>query len=165
MKFSRTLGVAAAAVALIGISDVTANASGSRFIKSVYSDKCAGVGSEWGNGAPVIQWTCNPNARDQSWLFVPTTDANGARAYFLKNDHSGKCMGVGSELGNGAPAIQYSCNGSVDEKWWYANGVFRNVYSGKCLGTGSEKGQGARLIQWSCNGAVDELFAISPGPN
>ncbi|MFI6289853.1 RICIN domain-containing protein [Streptomyces sp. NPDC051018] len=124
-----------------------------RQLLNYFSGLCAGVGSQTGNGAPVIQWTCN-NSLDELWEFVPTTDNNGYRAYFLKNRYSGKCMGVGSSLANGARVIQYTCNGAVDEKWWWDRGdlTYRNVYSGKCLEVPSTTTAGARAIQWTCNG-------------
>ncbi|MGX2994838.1 RICIN domain-containing protein [Streptomyces sp. JNUCC 64] len=123
-----------------------------------YSGLCAGVGSQTGNGAPVIQWNCN-NAADELWYFHETLDNNGNRAYYLKNDHSQKCMGVGSSLANGAAAIQYTCNGATDEKWWLDSADrLRNVYSGKCIGVGSSTAPGAGVIQWTCNNSSDQKW-------
>ncbi|MGX2998891.1 RICIN domain-containing protein [Streptomyces sp. JNUCC 64] len=159
---AKALGVTASAAALVAMGAGTSSAANGYFLGNAYSGLCAGVGSQTGNGAPVIQWGCNPSSSDERWHFVATTDSNGNRAYFMQNQYSGKCMGVGSSLANGAGVIQYTCNGAVDEKWWYSNGVFRNVYSGKCLGVGSSTTPGKQLIQWTCNGATDQLWAYSP---
>ncbi len=69
-------------------------------------------------------------------------------------------MGVGSTLDNSAKVIQYTCNGAVDEKWWYDTGgkTLRNVYSGKCLALGATATKGTQLIQYTCNGASDESW-------
>ncbi|MCA2222529.1 RICIN domain-containing protein [Nonomuraea sp. NEAU-L178] len=79
-----------------------------------------------------------------------TTDSHGRRAFFLRNNYSKKCIGVASSLKDGAGAIQYTCNGAVDEKWWYKDGAIVNVYSGKCLGVASSRKAGQQLIQWPC---------------
>ncbi|MGW6861394.1 RICIN domain-containing protein [Streptomyces xanthophaeus] len=165
MKTLKTLGVVAGTVAAISLGAGTANASTGSYLANYYSQLCAGVGSKPGNGAPVIQWDCNQKAADMRWYYDPTTDSNGNTAYFIKNEWSGKCMGVASSLTNGTGVIQYTCNQASDEKWWWSTpsngvgaGVFRNVYSGLCLGVGSSKTQGKQLIQYSCNNASDELW-------
>jgi hypothetical protein len=164
MKSLKALGVVIATVATMALGSGTADAAGDGlYLGNMYSQLCAGVASELGNGAPVIQWGCNDNASDERWWFNPTTDSNGARAYFLENEYSHKCMGVGSSLANGAGVIQYNCNGAVDEKWWYSNGQFKNVYSGKCLGVASSQSAGRQLIQWTCNYAADQVWEMSYG--
>ncbi|MFG3285186.1 RICIN domain-containing protein [Streptomyces sp. NPDC048111] len=81
----------------------------------------------------------------------------------LENVWSIKCLGVGSSGSNGAPAIQWDCNGSSDEHWDIVERSYnpnlkeiKNRYSGKCLGVGGQTGNGATIIQWDCNGADDE---------
>ncbi|WSR03940.1 RICIN domain-containing protein [Streptomyces sp. NBC_01210] len=62
------------------------------------------------------------------------------------------------------PVIQYTCNGAVDEKWWYDSGskTLRNVYSGKCLAIGATATKGTQLIQYTCNGKPDESWEQIP---
>jgi hypothetical protein len=96
---------------------------------------------------------------DEHWWFLDTKDGNGNPAFYLQNDYSGRCMGVGSSLASGAGVIQYTCNGAVDEKWWYSGvGNLRNVYSGLCLAPASGSGKGAQLIQRKCDDLVDESW-------
>lgn len=161
MKTLKAVGVAASAVAVVALGSGTANASSGYLMKNFYSGLCAGVGSQAGNGAPVIQWNCSLTAQDERWVFLEARDNNGNQAFKIKNVWSGKCMGVGSSLSQGAGVIQYTCNDSVDEKWWYNRGEWRNVYSGKCLGVGSSTTAGRQLIQYTCNSASDELWQFS----
>ncbi|MFD4247354.1 RICIN domain-containing protein [Streptomyces sp. NPDC058525] len=109
-------------MAAIALGTGTANAGSGYYLGNYYSGLCAGVGSKTTNSAPMIQWGCDGSASDERWYFVATTDSNGARAYFLQNEYSGKCMGVGSSLSNGAGVTQYTCNGASDEIWGYSTG-------------------------------------------
>ncbi|MFJ8041215.1 RICIN domain-containing protein [Kitasatospora sp. NPDC096147] len=157
----------AVAVATVAAGPNTASAAEGNWhtIVNGYSGQCVIVG-EPGNGAPVVQVPCNElRTGSKSWNFVPTKDNKGARAYFIRNETTDKCMGVSSSLDSGPVVIQYTCNGSVDQKWWVpSNSLIRNVYSGKCLGVGSSKAVAKRLIQWPCNSSsIDQLWA-TPSP-
>ncbi|WP_188306833.1 RICIN domain-containing protein [Streptomyces sp. CBMA123] len=39
----------------------------------------------------------------------------------FQNRWSAQCLGVGSSTSNGAPVIQWPCNGEFDEKWMTRN--------------------------------------------
>ncbi|WP_412079400.1 RICIN domain-containing protein (plasmid) [Streptomyces xanthophaeus] len=165
MKILKALGLVTGTVAAISLGTGTANAATGSYLVNYHTQLCAGVGNKPGNGAPVIQWDCNQPAADMRWNYEPTTDSNGAQAWFIKNEWSGKCMGVQSSLTNGTGVIQYTCNHASDEKWWWTTpnngvsaGVWRNVYSGLCLAVGSNPTKGKQLIQYSCNGANDEFW-------
>ncbi len=87
----------------------------------------------------------------------------------FKNRWSGQCLGVGSSTSNGAPVIQWGCNGAADEQWylWQTSAsdgsiayYVKNRYSGKCLGVGSSLASGAGVIQYTCNEATDEMWWV-----
>jgi hypothetical protein len=86
--------------------------------------------------------------------------------YYIKNQHSGKCMTVhGASKANGARVDQYACISGAHNQWWvvYRLGAglarITGYQSGKCLSIkGGSKKKGAPLIQWTCNGAADQMF-------
>jgi len=86
--------------------------------------------------------------------------------YYIKNQHSGKCMTVhGASTANGARIDQYTCLSGAHNQWWvvYRVGTYlariTGYQSGKCLSVqGGSKKKGAALIQWTCNGADDQMF-------
>ena len=88
--------------------------------------------------------------------------------YYIKNQHSGKCMTVhGASTAKGARIDQYRCISGAQNQWWVVyklttQGLVRvtGYQSGKCLSIlGGSKHNGAPLVQWTCNGAGDQLFA------
>ncbi|MEU6739689.1 RICIN domain-containing protein [Streptosporangium sandarakinum] len=91
-------------------------------------------------------------------LLPAPAHAASAKEVSLTNGASGQCLTVaGTELKkDGAPVIQWPCNGSKSQRWYVVKdsegGVnFRNAVSGKCIaiahGTTQE---GKRAIQWPC---------------
>lgn len=88
--------------------------------------------------------------------------------YYIKNQHSGKCMTVhGASRANGAKVDQYRCISGASNQWWVVYklaapwGLLRvtGYQSGKCLSVlGGSTRKGAPLVQWACNGASDQLF-------
>jgi hypothetical protein len=85
----------------------------------------------------------------------------------IRNNYTVMCLGVASQTGNGAPVIQWPCNGAPDEQWeWIPTKdnrgalawEFKNTYSHKCIGVGSSLTAGAKLIQYTCNDAIDEKW-------
>ncbi|MFE3182461.1 RICIN domain-containing protein [Streptomyces violascens] len=110
------------------------------------------------------------------FIGVGTGTANASDSAIIENQHSGLCIGVGSQRGNGAPAIQWGCvPGGVtpsDMKWsrWGGSAsdgtavtILNNHYSDKCLGVGSSLANGAGVIQWDCNNASDEKWWFEDG--
>ncbi|MFK0295639.1 RICIN domain-containing protein [Streptomyces sp. NPDC090442] len=83
----------------------------------------------------------------------------------LENVWSFRCLGVGSASGNGAPALQWTCNSAADEQWTITQNsagyhTIKNKYSGKCLGVGSSTANSSNIIQWTCNGASDQQWYL-----
>ncbi|MER8237465.1 RICIN domain-containing protein [Streptomyces sp. NPDC094049] len=169
MKSLKAFGVASAAVVTVTFGSGTASASPlpqPLAVVNAYSGQCMVMGT-MDNGDNIIQHACNLiNDRRQVWDFIQTADNNQDLAWFLRSQTSGKCIGVSSSLNNGPVVIQYTCNGAVDQKWWFtSNGFLRNVYSGKCLGVGSSKQIGKQLIQWPCNSnAKDQKWLTYRAP-
>ncbi|WP_438306355.1 RICIN domain-containing protein [Streptomyces sp. HUAS TT11] len=145
----RALAVSAGALGLVAAMAQPSSASGSVYrVKNSYTGMCMGVGSETGNGAPVIQWPCT-GAKDEQWAFTATDDGYGRTAYQIKNQYSGKCIGVGSSSSYGARLIQYTCTSANDEKWYgdpKTNGFLENVFSGY-FAEPSSSAQGTDVIE------------------
>ncbi|MFF5173658.1 RICIN domain-containing protein [Micromonospora sp. NPDC000089] len=82
--------------------------------------KCVGVsGGSTAAGAHVIEWDCNGNL-DQRWYWRSTGAwQDGWPAYNLVNEKSGLCLGIsGGSRAQGAIAVQWSCNGNPDQRWY-----------------------------------------------
>ncbi|WP_329012213.1 RICIN domain-containing protein [Streptomyces sp. NBC_00690] len=111
--------------------------------------------------------TAPASALDRSAATGAAQEQTVQVGFWLYNGYSGLCAGVGSQLGNGAPAIQWGCNNSTDLHWHFTGTTDNNgdpaLYlwnddSAKCLGVGSSLASGAQAIQYTCNGAVDQKW-------
>ncbi|MER6583835.1 RICIN domain-containing protein [Nonomuraea sp. NPDC001023] len=91
-------------------------------------------------------------------LLPSPAQAASVKGVKLVNGASGQCLTVAATevKKNGAPVIQWPCDGSRRQRWYVVKdsegGVnFRNAVSGQCLaiahGTSRE---GKRAIQWPC---------------
>lgn len=84
----------------------------------------------------------------------------------LSAKHSGKCLDVsGASSNNGAPIIQWDCNGGQNQQWRLVpvGSYYRIVarHSGKCLDvTGASRVNGAQVIQWDCHGGDNQLWSL-----
>jgi hypothetical protein len=65
-----------------------------------------------GQGAKIIQRTCNDTAI-QAWDYWSL----GGNAYQFYNIGSGFCLDAQGGATNGTPIIQWTCNGISNEKW------------------------------------------------
>ena len=86
------------------------------------------------------------------------------------------CLGIaGGDMTDGTAALQWHCNGAVDQTWVVAptdGGWLRLINKAtydndpthwSCLGVqGASIAPGARLVIWHCNGSPDQQW--SPGP-
>jgi uncharacterized protein (DUF1800 family) len=98
----------------------------------------------------------------------PYVSAQGpslAGSYELIARHSGKCLDVGGlSMDDGAPVIQWTCNGGLNERWTLqpaSDGYYNLVagHSGKLLDvTGVSTDDGARLVQWPSNGGQNQQW-------
>ncbi|WP_328958939.1 RICIN domain-containing protein [Kitasatospora purpeofusca] len=79
------------------------------FIRSTFSGVCMTPRRNLGNGARIVQYSCDGDV-DKKWWWNPVT-------HEIRNVYSGKCLGLGAEATNGSPLIQWPCNGLKDERW------------------------------------------------
>jgi hypothetical protein len=107
---------------------------------------------------------------DQFWRFDYTNFSNPQQ---IVNVNSGKCMGVqGGSKSQGAPVVQSTCNGHLDQEWTLGgtDGAFsydtlHNVNSGMCVGiAGNNPGEEAKLVQWPCDGNADKEWIPDSAP-
>jgi hypothetical protein len=125
---------------------------------------CLGVNAgSTAQGAPVVQWGCN-GSLDQQWIPGGATAADPDFSYQLVNANSGLCLGIlGASVNQGAGAVQWSCNGSPDQRWngtWFF-GTVTDVNSGLCLGIlGASKAAGAAAAQWPCNSSASQIWEL-----
>lgn len=111
-------------------------------LQNRYSGKCLAIwsGTDY-NGQPAIEAACNPNYRDQFWVFeYAYTTGAGNNVYSLRNDlHRDKCLAISSEnVFDGAPAFQYTCSGHSDQQWidhddGTGHHLLRNVWANRCV--------------------------------
>lgn len=76
--------------------------------------------------------------------------------------HNGKCLTpYGGSSSNGANIVQWDCNGSSTQEWWYdSQNRLRNA-NGKCvLPYGGSTSNGANIVQWDCNGSAEQRWWI-----
>ncbi|MFC8520266.1 RICIN domain-containing protein [Streptomyces sp. NPDC057257] len=92
--------------------------------------------------------------------------------YKLQNAKSGKVLGIKSmSTAAGAPALQWSDNGTADHEWTFtqlSNGNYEltNVNSGKVLGVyNMSTADGAQALQWSDNGTLDHEWQLVTSAN
>ncbi|WP_371783608.1 RICIN domain-containing protein [Streptosporangium subroseum] len=79
---------------------------------------------------------------------ITTTPAQAAPAYrHFKNLYSNRCMSVqGGATGNGAQVVEWGCNTSLEQKWYWSGQNIVNAKSGKCLSSNSFDNP----IIWDC---------------
>ncbi|WP_370269585.1 RICIN domain-containing protein [Streptomyces sp. V4I8] len=92
----------------------------------------------------------------------PTASASestgtGRPTYEFVNVKSGKCLSLdnGGSAVNGTRAVQWTCNGGDEQRWYWAgpsSNMLKNVKTGKCLSTegGGSTANGAQAIQSTC---------------
>jgi hypothetical protein len=106
---------------------------------------------------------------DQFWRF----DYTNFGYQQIVNVNSGKCVGVrGGSTTQGAPIVQFTCNGRDDQLWARAGidgsfsyETFINLNSGMCIGiAGNSTSQGAKLVQWPCDGNSDKQWIPDSAP-
>jgi hypothetical protein len=82
-------------------------------------------------------------------------------------NENGKCLGIqNGATGNGAQAIQWTCNNHLDQAWTL------NVVTNQVINVGSTKAQKqsvclalyagtTNVIQWTCNGETDQDWQVT----
>lgn len=84
----------------------------------------------------------------------------------IVNQNSDKCIDVvAGSTADGAPVVQFTCNGGSNQIWTMERGSIVNLRSHKCLEV-AESGlqEGARVQQWACTGGANQRWlATSEG--
>ncbi|WP_345694649.1 RICIN domain-containing protein [Kitasatospora terrestris] len=95
--------------------------------------------------------------------FAPT--ARSITTVRFKNVNSGMCLTpYGGSLNNGANIVQWACNGSSPQNWYWNGNEIRNFSSNRCLTVyGGSISDGAVMNQWDCNGSAAQHWDLSPG--
>jgi hypothetical protein len=83
----------------------------------------------------------------------------------FKNVNSGKCLlPYGASLNNGADVVQWDCDGTSPQNWYWSGDTIRNFQSGRCLTVyGGSSTKGALLVQWDCNGSASQEWTRATG--
>jgi len=149
-QLTRTLAVAAAAVAVAALGVPTAQAATGAI--TGIGGKCVDVtGGTSANGTRVQLWTCTGGAAQQ-WT---AGDDGTLRAL-------GKCLDVsGGSTQNGAKVQMYDCNGTNAQRWTASAGQLVNAGSGKCLdATGVSSADGTPLQIWTCGAGANQQWTL-----
>lgn len=99
------------------------SSSGDGYLNAVSqnSGKCLGVsGGSTAEGASIVQWDCNGNP-DQTWLWRWTgyRTSDGWPIWNIVDFNSHMCLGIqGGSTQLGAYAVQWGCNGNLDQDWF-----------------------------------------------
>lgn len=133
------------------------------------SGKCLQVAREgMGNGAAIVQATCDGTAPQRWHLVYKGNNAQGAGLYQFMSAWSGKCIDIPSgETFNGVELQQFSChNGSNQlltvQPGNYVNGAtHRFHHSGKCVDVpGGSEANHTRIQQFTCHGAANQQWRL-----
>jgi hypothetical protein len=94
----------------------------------------------------------------------------GEGPFEWNNFYTGFCLAVAKgSTTDGAPVIEWPCNGGDEQKWYYSNGwdgdgygtYLINKKSGKCLSVPSgSTAKGKQLIIWPCYGYDDQFWIV-----
>jgi hypothetical protein len=113
-----------------------------------------------GDGADVVQ-TCGAETT-AAW-----TLALDWKGRYEVHGPDGRCLEIiGWSEVEGGDAVQYSCHGGDNQKWWLdpnEDGSFQlvNEHSGKCLDVYAGSAEaGADVIQWSCSGNDNQRWYL-----
>jgi hypothetical protein len=153
------VGLMTAAV-LIFASAVPASASSGTITTN--SAFCLTDGGSTANSAPITQYTCNGNAKAQTWVVLPGSDPFGLATFVIENTTNSKCMTNGGSTRNSAPITQYTCNGSPNQQWdVYPNETgSREVFesdavTGECITNGGSTSNSTPITQYDCGNMSD----------
>jgi hypothetical protein len=152
------------AIAGTDSQEITCGAAVSEIsFQSVHSDKCIDVwGYARGNGATVVQWTCN-SADNQRLDLVNLGDG----WFALRFEHSDRCLDVaGEDHSWGAHIIQWDCHYGANQRWRYLASnpyVLQVQHSFLCANiAGASRRDAAQIWQWGCHLGDDEKWNFYP---
>ncbi|MFF3253819.1 RICIN domain-containing protein [Actinacidiphila glaucinigra] len=83
----------------------------------------------------------------------------------FRNVSSGKCLlPYGGSLNDGAQVVQWDCNGTSTQNWYWDGSRIRNFQSDRCLTVyGGSTANGAEMTQWRCNGSAAQDWSQVTG--
>ncbi|MEU9371721.1 RICIN domain-containing protein [Streptomyces avermitilis] len=95
--------------------------------------------------------------------FSPT--ARSIETVRIRNVNSDKCLlPYGSSLNDGANVVQWDCNGTSAQNWYWDGSRIRNFQSNRCLSVyGRSTSDGAQITQWRCNGDATQNWSRASG--
>ncbi|MFE5086583.1 RICIN domain-containing protein [Streptomyces mirabilis] len=95
--------------------------------------------------------------------FAPT--ARPIETVRFRNVSSGKCLlPYGGSLNDGAQVVQWDCNGTSAQNWYWDGSRIRNFQSDRCLTVyGGSTANGAEMTQWRCNGSHAQDWSRATG--
>ncbi|MFI7125586.1 RICIN domain-containing protein [Nonomuraea sp. NPDC050153] len=97
---------------------------------------------------------------------APAAQAKQASAYRIVNSRTGQCLAVPNGTKKfGARIIQWPCNGSNSQKWYFNpyddfnGGQYINAASNMCLAI-NKPGKGAPIRQLPCTGTTRDIWMV-----
>ncbi|MFI9585241.1 protein kinase [Streptomyces sp. NPDC052236] len=121
--------------------------------------KAGDQGEEVGDSAESPQPSPGNSVSAGATKAAPAPSASEATrtTYQVVNVKSGKCLSLdnGGSAANGTHAVQWTCNGGDEQRWYWAgasSNMLKNVKTGKCLSItgGGSTANGAQAIQSTC---------------
>jgi hypothetical protein len=109
-------------------------------------------------GVNEVAQSTQPYPQRLEFEFAPT--ARAISTVRFKNGNSGKCLlPAGAGLGNDVAVVQWDCNGTSAENWYWNGSEIRNFQSDRCLTVqGGKTTQGTGMVQWVCNGSSAQAW-------
>lgn len=113
-------------------------------------------GAATADGTTIGIYTCNGN-NAQQWKTTA--------AHELRNPLANKCLAIGNGGASvdGAPTVEWTCGGQVDQKWNFFNMEIVAGNSGKCIDVpNSNFADGQALQLFDCNGTAAQKVTFEP---
>jgi pectate lyase C len=125
----------------------------------------------WGNISDASDRFTTPNASQvHGWdtaVCGGSGGGGGGSSFTLVNVNSNKCLDVnGRSTADGAPVIQWTCNGGTNQRWTAEDAGsgwvrLRAAHSSKCMEVaGSSTADGALLQQRTCGSGNNQQFQL-----
>ncbi|MEU3916905.1 RICIN domain-containing protein [Streptomyces sp. NPDC029004] len=157
--------IAAGAMVLFGpTASAQAVVTGPFWYAAAHSGKCMDVtGESTAQDVGIQQWSCVSDGSGKKGNQMWYHDKPGDGTLTLRNEKSGRC--VDAYRGRGVQVVQWTCDGSHDQKWRSAsiNGKWRFEsvqYPGYCLDVqGASTANGAKVILYGCHTGNNQLWS------
>jgi hypothetical protein len=116
------LGILAVSATTLVVTSSAAYAAPYRRIRPVgaHNETLEVEDGDKADGARVQLWDDHAQPWQEWTLVFRYTNSTGTRIYWIRNNHSGKCLAYRGGIGYGAEATQYTCNTSrTNQLWWF----------------------------------------------